>query len=228
MSAVMRTIGYGVIVEKRHINDMLYALTKGLSLEQKKRFYIGHSVVDPISYEDMGSSYQELYDNVDTNQASFMRTDFGDNWMDYIDMYMDKHYPLLNIAYTEESDAVAVYVGVTRKVEELTMEEQSYEYWMDYEEDRLSRPTGALPLKDMSDRLLGLPSTAEVNVAVANEHGASIVINDEQRQQLSNFLQEAGVLLEPKVTAWTEYMEEDTIIFTNWQYGSRYPKEQNV
>lgn len=228
MSDVMRMIGYGVIIEESSINDMLYALTKNLPMEQKKRFYIGHSVVDPIDYDDMTSSDQELYDNVDASKDSFMKTDFGDDWMDYIDMYMGKYYPLLNIDYTEEFDAVAVYIGTTRKSEALTREEQSYKYWANYEENRINRSEGALPLKDRSDRLKGLPSTTEVNAAVANEHSASIVVPDEQKEELNNFLKEAGIFTQPQVIAWTEFMEKDTIIFTRWQYGSRYLKEQNV
>lgn len=76
--------------------------------------------------------------------------------------------------------------------------------------------------------LEGLPSPKEINVSVAQERSASITITDRQSKEFSAFLQEAGILTQPKVIAWTEYEGEDDIIFTSWQYGARNTKEQNV
>lgn len=134
MSYLMRIVGYGVIIEDKHLSDMLGMLAEPLTMEQKKRFYIGHNVLEPIDYEDMNSHDKKLYDEVDVNNPSFLKTDFGDHWIDYLDMYLDKHYPSLCVSFAAESDDIAVYAGTTRSKENLADHEGLYKFWKNYED----------------------------------------------------------------------------------------------
>lgn len=216
MSNYDRVTAYGILISGRRINDMLQALTEPLTMEQKKRFYIGHCVIEPVSYNDMEDHYKVKYDNVDMGDPAFLVTDFGNHWMDYIDMYIDEYYPLLSITPTFESGIVAVYASKTRQVN------KHLPNLMGLASPVLVSPRSqsmALPPRRIPGALTPRikPVSAHETKVVMDDNG-STEITDEQKKQMSGFLRDAGIIAKPETVVWGEPMTRG-----GWQGCIREP-----
>lgn len=216
MSAVMRAIGYGILIEKRHVNDMLYALTKGLSVEQKKRFYIGHKVIEPVSYNDMEDRYKAKYDDIDIDAPDFLITDFGSHWMEYIDMYMDNYYPLLSISPTADPCTIAVYATSTRQVNKDMPNLMGLGNSVEVSSVSQSMALPPRPIPGALPPRIKPATTHETKVVM--DDNVSIEITDEQKEQLSGFLRDTGISTKPETVVWSEIMTRG-----GWQGCIREP-----
>lgn len=206
MSNYDKITGYGVLIGGGQINDMMQALALPLTMEEKKRFHIGHKVIDPISYEDMEDHYKAKYDNVNIDDPAFLVTDFGNRWMDYIDMYLDQNYPLLDITPTTVPGTIAVYAGSTRRREGQT---QSF----------MGRPiSGALPPRSKPGALPPRNKPATIETTMPVDDNASKEATDKQKEQMSGFLRDAGISTLPAFITWEELMSRG-----GWQGCIREP-----
>lgn len=216
MSSYDRITAYGVLIHGRFINDMLQALTSPLTMEQKKRFYIGHKVIEPVSYNDMEDRYKAKYDDIDIDAPDFLVTDFGSRWMEYIDMYMDNYYPLLSVSPTADPRTIAVYATSTRQVNK----DMPHLIGLD-------SPAGSSPrfqsLALPSRRLPGAlpprikPATTHETKVIMDDN-VSIEILDEQKEQLSGFLRDTDISAKPETVVWSEIMTRG-----GWQGCIREP-----
>lgn len=223
MSSYNRITAYGVLINGNHINAMLQALTRPLAMEQKKRFYIGHKVIEPVSYNDMEDRYKAKYDDIDIDAPDFLVTDFGSRWMEYIDMYMDNYYPLLSVSPTADPRTVALYVTKNRQVNKDMPNLMGLDIPAGASK---SPPSMALPPRRLPGALpprIKPATTHEANV-VMNDNG-STEITDEQKEQMSLFLHDTGIPANPEMVEWEELMTRggwQGCIREHWRYRKNH------
>lgn len=205
MSDTIRVSGYGVLIGGICLNDMLQALTHPLTMEQKKLFYIGHKVIEPSGYNDMDDHYKARYDSVDIDAPDFLITDFGNRWMEFIDMYMDTYYPLLTISPTTVLGTIAIYAMSTKQLNQDIPDLLRSDYPAPLHPSNRSM---ALPARNKSEPLSTVPATDKLSVKITEEH----------KEQLSGFLRDTGISIQPEIIVWEEMMARG-----GWQGCIREP-----